>query len=101
MKTAEVYILGKTKEQQILLVTYVLRHIICSGGLFLGNLGNSSGHNEDEIGKTGEHGARGFLEIVHLSCHIGHLANLETKRSKQVRSTETRVWREDTQRLST
>ena len=50
MKTAEVYILGKTKEQQILLVTYVLRHIICSGGLFLGNLGNSSGHNEDEIG---------------------------------------------------
>ena len=50
MKTAEVYILGKTKEQQILLVTYVLRHIICKGGLFLGNLGNSSGHNEDEIG---------------------------------------------------
>ena len=63
MKTAEVYILGKTKEQQILLVTYVLRHIICSGGLFLGNFGNSSGHNEDEIGKTGEHGARVSLNL--------------------------------------
>ena len=55
MKTAEVYILGKTKEQQILLVTYVLRHIICSGGLFLVNLGKSSGHNEDEIGKDTKH----------------------------------------------
>jgi len=32
-------------------VTYVLRLIFCSGGLFLGNFGNSSGHNEDEIGK--------------------------------------------------
>ena len=98
MKTSEIYILGKTKEQQILLVAYVVRHIFCSGGFFLGNFSNSSGHNKDKIGETGEHGARGFLEIVHLSCH---LANLETKRSEQVRSTETRVWRDDTQRLST
>jgi len=29
-----------------------------------------------KLAKTGEQGARGFLEIVHLSCHIGHLANL-------------------------